>query len=88
MEQRKQKVYERARRSRRQTKLKMTTIITVCSSSQSSSCTVEVVGALVAAARRAELSVGTGGLMEAGQVVLCMVEECFHAMLVYDPLQL
>lgn len=88
MEQRKQKVYERARRSRKQTKLKMTTIITVYSSSHSSSCSVEVVGALVVAARWAKLSVGNSGLMETGQLAFCIVGGCFQPMLVYNPLQL
>lgn len=81
-------MYERARRSRKQTKLKMTTIIAVYSSSQSSICSVEVVGVLVAVIRRAELSVGNGGLMEAGQVAFCMVGGCFHPMLEYNLLQL
>lgn len=76
-------MYERARRSRKQTKLKMTTIRTVYGSSQISSCSVEVVGVVVvAAARGAWLSVGNGGLVDAGQVAFCMVGGRFHPVLV------
>lgn len=88
MEQRKQKVHKRAKRSRKQTKLKIATIKTVYSSSHSRSCTVEVVGVVPAAARRAELSVGSGGLMVAWQVAFCMVGGCFQPMLAYNSLLL
>lgn len=83
-------MYERASRSRKQTKLKMTMTVTVDSSSHNGSGSAEVVGVVVGvmAARRAELSVGNGGLMEARRVAFCMVGGCFHPMLVYNPLQL
>lgn len=83
-------MYERASRSRKQTELKMTMTVTMYSSSHNGRSSVEVVGMVlvVVAARRAELSVGNGGLMEARRVAFCMVGGCFHPMLVNNPLQL
>lgn len=83
-------MYERASRSRKQTEQKMTMTVTMYSSSHNGSGSLEVVGMVlvVVAARRAELSVGNSGLMEARLVAFCMVGGRFHPMLVYNPLQL
>lgn len=80
MEQWKQKAYERASRSRKQTTQKMMTMTTVCTSSHGGS-----VGVAVAVVRRPEVTVGNGGLMEAKWVTSCMMGGCVAPVACIEP---